>query len=269
MTAAPIARQRRHTLQFLGEIRSFAPVFLDTEVDMTCVGAHRTAAREAGHRYSVVTYVLHTAARVLAEHPEANAAITGRFRPKVARYDSVDAKLTLDRTLDGRRIVLAAVLPGLHRSGLDDIQRQVDHYRDGDPATMPEFAGARALQRMPLPLGRLAYRFAVRPLGRRAARMGTFAVTSLGHRPVDGFHSVGGTTVTLGLGRIAERPVVRDHTVTTASVMRLSLAFDHRVIDGAEAADVLSDIKDGLEDLRAGPAADRSTTGVLAGVDDE
>ncbi|MFJ2131536.1 2-oxo acid dehydrogenase subunit E2 [Streptomyces sp. NPDC087845] len=260
MTPGPMARQRRHTLQFLGEIRSFAPVFLDTEIDMTRIGEHRTAARAAGHRYSVVTYVLHTAARVLADHPEANAAITGRIRPRVARYESVDGKLTLDRTLDGRRIVLSAVLPGLHRAALDDIQHQVDHYRDGDPATMPEFAGARALQRLPMPLGRLAYRAAVRPLGRRAARMGTFAVTSLGHRPVDGFHSVGGTTVTLGLGRIAERPVVRDHVVTTAPVMRLSLAFDHRVIDGAEAADVLGDLKDGLENPTGLPAADRDTS---------
>jgi pyruvate/2-oxoglutarate dehydrogenase complex dihydrolipoamide acyltransferase (E2) component len=29
--------------------------------------------------------------------------------------------------------------------------------------------------------------------------------------------------------------------------MRLSLAFDHRVIDGAEAAGVLADLEDGLE----------------------
>jgi pyruvate/2-oxoglutarate dehydrogenase complex dihydrolipoamide acyltransferase (E2) component len=32
--------------------------------------------------------------------------------------------------------------------------------------------------------------------------------------------------------------------------MRLRLTFDHRVIDGAEAADVLAEIKDGLENLR-------------------
>jgi hypothetical protein len=36
--------------------------------------------------------------------------------------------------------------------------------------------------------------------------------------------------------------------------MRLNLAFDHRVIDGAEAADVLADIKAGLEAF-AGQAA--------------
>jgi pyruvate/2-oxoglutarate dehydrogenase complex dihydrolipoamide acyltransferase (E2) component len=40
---------------------------------------------------------------------------------------------------------------------------------------------------------------------------------------------------------------VRDGALAVAPLMRLSLAFDHRVIDGAEAADVLTEIKDGLE----------------------
>jgi pyruvate/2-oxoglutarate dehydrogenase complex dihydrolipoamide acyltransferase (E2) component len=68
---------------------------------------------------------------------------------------------------------------------------------------------------------------------------------------VDGFYSVGGTTVTLGLGRIAPRPVVLGEHVVVRPTMRLSLAFDHRVIDGAEAADVLADVKDALEGFEA------------------
>ncbi|MDL4815430.1 2-oxo acid dehydrogenase subunit E2 [Actinomadura opuntiae] len=243
----PMAPERRHTLYFLGSIRSFSPVFLDTEVDMGRVAAHRQAARAGGRRYSVVAYVLLAAARALAAHPEANAAVRGRRRPRVARYESVCAKLTLDRTLNGRRIVLSAVLPGLESADLDAVQEQIDHFRDGDPARMPEFAGARLLHRLPWPLGPLAFRLASAPLRRRPELLGTFAVTSLGHRPVDAFHSVGGTTVTLGVGRIADRPVAVDGEVAIAPVMRLSLAFDHRVIDGAEAADVLADIKDGLE----------------------
>ncbi|MEU4746675.1 2-oxo acid dehydrogenase subunit E2, partial [Actinosynnema sp. NPDC023658] len=87
----------------------------------------------------------------------------------------------------------------------------------------------------------------LRSLTRRPGLLGTFAVTSLGHRPVDGFHSVGGTTITLGLGRTADRPVVRDGVVAVAPVMRLNLAFDHRVVDGAEAADVLAEIRAGLQ----------------------
>lgn len=255
----PVARERRHTLYFLREIRAFSPVFLDTEIDMTGVCRHRDAARQAGRRYSVVTYVLRAAGRALAKHPDANAAVTGR-RPRIARYREVNGKLTLDRTLGGRRVVLAAVLPRLDEADLDDIQRQVDHYRDGDPAQMPEFAGVRLLHRLPWSLGAAAFRSAFRPLRRRAELFGTFAVTSLGHGPVDGFHSVGGTTVTLGVGRMLDRPVARAGQVVVAPVLRLSLAFDHRVIDGAEACDLLADIKDGLEHVTA--STDASTVEV-------
>ncbi|MET8701895.1 2-oxo acid dehydrogenase subunit E2 [Kitasatospora sp. NPDC004723] len=255
-----MARERRHTLAFLDEIRPFAPVFLDTEVDMGEVVAHRGAARALGRRYSVVSYILLAAARALRDHPEANAAVRGRRRPRIARYAAVNGKLALDRKVGGRRVVLSAVLPDLQRADLAEIQRRVEHFRDGDPATMPEFAGARLLHRLPWPLRPLLFRLGVRPLRRRAAVFGTFAVSSLGHGVVDGFHSVGGTTVTLGVGRIADRPVVRDGRVVVAPVMRLSLAFDHRVIDGAEAADVLADVKRHLERF-AETAADGASAG--------
>ncbi|MFD8705609.1 2-oxo acid dehydrogenase subunit E2 [Kitasatospora sp. NPDC059648] len=242
-----IAPQRRHTLQFLREIRAFSPVFLDTEVDMSAVQRLRADARQRGERSSVLTYVLYATARVLARHPQANAAIRGGGRPKVARYPSVNGKITLDKTVGGERIVLSTVLTDLQNTGLAEIQRRIEHHRDGDPQVMPEYAGARLLHRLPWPVGGWLFRLGVRPLSRRATTFGTFAVTSLSHRPVDGFASVGGTTITLGLGQVAERPVVRDGRVAVAPTMRLTLTFDHRVIDGAEAADVLAEIKAALE----------------------
>lgn len=242
-----IARERRPTLFFLNEIRSFSPVFLDTDVDMTRIQAHRAAAHRAGQSYSTLSYVLHTAARVLAQHPEANAAIRGQHR--VARYSSVHGKIALDKTMNGQRAVFTTVLRNLQRADLDEIQRRIDRFRNGSPATMPEFAGVRMLQRLPWPAGSALFRLGVRPLVKRPAAMGTFAVTSLGHRAVDSFFSVGGATITLGLGQTADRPVARDGAVTVARIMRLSLTFDHRVIDGAEAADILTEIKEGLETL--------------------
>jgi 2-oxoacid dehydrogenases acyltransferase (catalytic domain)/Esterase FrsA-like len=247
LAVAAVARERRHTLHFLSEIQAFSPVFLDTEVDMTRIRAHQVTARAEGRSYSTVTYLLHEAARVLSAHPEANAAIRGHMRPRVARYLPVHGKLTLDKTLGAQRVVLSAVLRDLQHSDLDRIQRQVDRFRDGDAATMPEFGPTRLLHRLPLLIGGLAVRAGVRPLARRPAVMGTFAVTSLGHRPVDTFFSVGGTTITLGVGSIQQRPVARDGQVIIAPMMRLSLTFDHRVIDGAEAADVLAEIKNRLE----------------------
>ena len=105
----------------------------------------------------------------------------------------------------------------------------------------------RLPHRLPWPFGPVAIRFGARPLRKRVTTVGTLAVTSLGHRPVVGLHTMGGTTITLGVDRILERPVVREGAITVAPVMRLNVTFDHRVIDGAEAADILADIKAGLE----------------------
>jgi hypothetical protein len=251
MTCSAVARERRHTLYFLDSIRAFSPVFIDADVDMSHVLAHRAAARREGTPYSLVSYVLHAAGRVLAAHPAANAAIRGRIRPKVACYREVNAKLTLDKVLNGQRVVLATVLPSVHAADLDEIQRYVNHFRDGDAATMSEFANVRLLHRLPWPAGPLLFRAVTRSLARRKDVLGTLAVTSLGHRPVNGFHSVGGTTITLGIGHVADRPVVREGTITIAPVMQLNLAFDHRVIDGGEAADVLASMKSTLESFGA------------------
>ncbi|WP_030454068.1 2-oxo acid dehydrogenase subunit E2 [Herbidospora cretacea] len=244
MTGVPLYRERRHTLFFLEVIRDFSPVFLDTEVDMTAVLAHR-----AVHHHAITAYVLHAAGRVLAKHPEANAAIQGRLRPRVARYPFVSGKVTLDRTLNGRRVVLGTVVPNLHEAAIADIHAHLTRVRHGDPEKLKDFEGVRRLHAAPWALGRRRFRRAARSLSLRPHLTGTFAVTSLGHRAVDSFHSVGGTTTTFGVGRITDRVVVRDGVPAVAPVMRLSLSFDHRVIDGAEAADVLTEVKEALETL--------------------
>ncbi|WP_163579601.1 dihydrolipoamide acetyltransferase family protein [Gracilibacillus saliphilus] len=52
----------------------------------------------------------------------------------------------------------------------------------------------------------------------------------------------------LGIGRIAEKPVVRDGEIVVAPVLALSLSFDHRIVDGATAQLALNQIKRLLED---------------------
>ncbi|WP_062197722.1 dihydrolipoamide acetyltransferase family protein [Massilibacterium senegalense] len=52
----------------------------------------------------------------------------------------------------------------------------------------------------------------------------------------------------LGLGRISEKPVVRDGEIVVAPVIALSLSFDHRVIDGATAQHALNKLKRLLND---------------------
>ncbi|WP_075981080.1 dihydrolipoamide acetyltransferase family protein [Bacillus massilinigeriensis] len=52
----------------------------------------------------------------------------------------------------------------------------------------------------------------------------------------------------LGIGRIAEKPIVRDGEIVAAPVLALSLSFDHRIIDGATAQHALNHIKRLLND---------------------
>ncbi len=52
----------------------------------------------------------------------------------------------------------------------------------------------------------------------------------------------------LGVGKIAQKPIVENGEIKPAYVMPLSLAVDHRVIDGADAGRFLNDIKSLLSD---------------------
>jgi len=54
--------------------------------------------------------------------------------------------------------------------------------------------------------------------------------------------------VILGIGRIADKPIVCDGEVVVASVLTLSLSFDHRIVDGATAQHALNQIKRLLND---------------------
>lgn len=52
----------------------------------------------------------------------------------------------------------------------------------------------------------------------------------------------------LGIGRIAEKPIVRDGEIVAAPVLSISLSFDHRMIDGATAQNAVNHIKRLLND---------------------
>lgn len=78
---------------------------------------------------------------------------------------------------------------------------------------------------------------------------GTFTITNLGAYEVEMFNPVlvPGQTGILGVGRIAEKPAIRDGQVVTRRLMNLCLTFDHRVLDGAPTARFLQRVKQLLE----------------------
>lgn len=72
---------------------------------------------------------------------------------------------------------------------------------------------------------------------------GTFTITNLGgYGSVDYFTPIINQpeSAILGVGRTVRQPVVRGEQIVIKPIMGLSLAFDHRVIDGAPAAEFLA-----------------------------
>ncbi|GAC1324309.1 MAG: dihydrolipoamide acetyltransferase family protein [Collimonas sp.] len=51
----------------------------------------------------------------------------------------------------------------------------------------------------------------------------------------------------VGVNRIIERPVIRDNTVVARKMMNLSSSFDHRVVDGLDAAEFVQSLRAYLE----------------------
>jgi pyruvate dehydrogenase E2 component (dihydrolipoamide acetyltransferase) len=78
---------------------------------------------------------------------------------------------------------------------------------------------------------------------------GGFSITNLGGYRIDGFTPILNPpeTAILGVGRIADKPVVLDGEVVVRTMCTLSLSFDHRVVDGAPAAAFLARIAELLE----------------------
>jgi len=79
---------------------------------------------------------------------------------------------------------------------------------------------------------------------------GTFTITNYGSiRGIFGTPIINYPEVAiLGVGRIKDMPVVRDGKIEIRKILNLSLSFDHRVVDGAEAARFLNTFISHLED---------------------
>lgn len=79
---------------------------------------------------------------------------------------------------------------------------------------------------------------------------GTATISNLGVHGIDAFTPIlnGSQAAILGIGRIAERPVVRKGQLSVGHTCVLSLTFDHRVADGAPAALLLDAVARRMND---------------------
>jgi pyruvate dehydrogenase E2 component (dihydrolipoamide acetyltransferase) len=149
--------------------------------------------------------VLKACAEALKEFPELNARLDGDGIVYLDRYDLGLAVQTDD----------GLVVPVV---------------RDCDTASIDELAAEVA---------RLAESARAGTLKPEELRGSTFTVTSAGklaglfQTPIVNHPEV----AILSIGRVAERPVVRDGNVEVARTGYVSITFDHRVVDGARAAE--------------------------------
>jgi pyruvate dehydrogenase E2 component (dihydrolipoamide acetyltransferase) len=97
----------------------------------------------------------------------------------------------------------------------------------------------RSIEELRADVDRLAESARAGTLKPEELRGSTFTVTSAGklaglfQTPIVNHPEV----AILSIGRVAERPVVREGKVETAPIGYLSVTFDHRVVDGARAAE--------------------------------
>jgi pyruvate/2-oxoglutarate dehydrogenase complex dihydrolipoamide acyltransferase (E2) component len=78
---------------------------------------------------------------------------------------------------------------------------------------------------------------------------GTFTVTNAGMYGTDFVTPLvtGAQCAALGIGRLMEKPVVRDGAIVIGTTMGLSLTYDHRIVAGATAAQYFQTVQDLIE----------------------
>jgi len=153
----------------------------------------------------LVPVVLKAVAETLKEFPELNARLEGDEIVYLERYD-------LGVAVQTEQGLVVPVVRGCDEASLGALKAEVDR--------LAEAARAGSLKAEEL-------------------RGSTFTVTSAG--------KLGGLLTTpivnhpevaiLSIGRIAERPVVRDGEIVARPTGFVSVTFDHRVVDGARAAE--------------------------------
>ncbi|MCI0434685.1 MAG: 2-oxo acid dehydrogenase subunit E2 [Gemmatimonadetes bacterium] len=220
----PMDRIRRLTADHMVRAKRIAPhVHSFIEIDFTQIDRIRSAARarwdEQGVKVSYTAFVAWAVARVLPEFPMVNGTVSGEnliFRGDINLGIAVDLNPGLIVPVVKKADELNLV--GLARRITDLAQRARDSKLKPD-----EIQGAT---------------FSITNPGVLGTMVGMPIIPE-------------GTSAILGTGSIEKRPVVIEVDGTDVIGIRkrtyFSLGYDHRIVDGADAARFLSRLKDVLE----------------------
>ena len=205
----------------MAESKATAPHFyLRAEVDMSRAVEGRARLKAAAGEGEVVPsfndMVVKACALALREHPRAN----GAYRD--GRYE-LYSRVNVGVAVAARDALVVPTVFDADRKGLRQIATEsrglAERVREGQ-ITPPELSGA------------------------------TFTVSNLGMYGIDGFSAVINPpqAAILAVGAITERPAVRDGEISTARMMQVDLACDHRILYGAQGAEFLARIRALLEE---------------------
>jgi pyruvate dehydrogenase E2 component (dihydrolipoyllysine-residue acetyltransferase) len=192
--------------------------FLSRDVDASRLGSWRHAARRkpGGEQTSHTDLLVRICAEALRRHPRVNASWReGAIVPGTG----VNVAIAV-ATDDG------LVVPVVHRADALDLPAISARRRE-------IVAAARA--------GRL------RP---DDVRGGTFTISNLGMYGVDSFQAIVNApqAAILATGRIVERPWAVAGALVVRPVLKLTVSFDHRVVDGARGAEFLDTLAELIEE---------------------
>jgi pyruvate dehydrogenase E2 component (dihydrolipoamide acetyltransferase) len=216
-----LAGMRKRIAENVAKSKFTAPhVTLTLEVDMTETAAFRQrlipeVEKAYGARLSYTDILVKASAQALDAHPMLNASLVGE-EIRLYTQKNIGVAVALDTGL------IAPVVKSAERKSLGSISAElkqlVERARTG--------------------------RFTPDDLSD-----GTFTISNLGAFGIDVFDPiiVTGQAAILGVGRLAEKPVVVNKEVVVRTMMNLCLSFDHRILDGAPAARFLQRLKELLE----------------------
>lgn len=183
------------------------------EADVSALDAlrKRTAAA-SGEKLSYLPFVVSAVSRALRKFPALNATVDDEAQ-EIHRHHSIHMGMAVD-TEHGLTVPVLADADAL---GVLQVSRSI--------AALAESARNRTIPREQL----MGSTFTISNVGSHAGRFAT---------PIINYPEV----AILGVGRVRDGVVVRDGGIHIAKVMPLSLACDHRVVDGAEGALFLAEV---------------------------
>jgi pyruvate dehydrogenase E2 component (dihydrolipoamide acetyltransferase) len=216
----PLTAVRRITAERLTQSAATPHFYLVTVVDADALQRFRAEVNERlaaeGTRVSVTDLLLLACARTLRAHPQANASWGG---DKILRRAHVNVGVAVALE-DG---LIVPVVHDADRKSVGEIARETRSLAETARAgrlTPDQFSG------------------------------GTFTISNLGMYGVDHFTAVINPpeAAILAVGAATQEPVVRGGEVTVRTTIKLTLSIDHRVLDGATAAEFLAALKATLEE---------------------